>query len=145
MKFKRAQKGFTLIELMIALAIVSILAAVAYPSYQNSVAKARRAEATGALLEGAQALERYYSVNGRYIDGSGNLPAVFPTQVPANGTAYYTLAATGTPTASSFTLRATRSGVMSGDPCGQFEINHTGTMALNSNASGYSVADCWRR
>ena len=138
-------KGFTLIELLIALAIVGILAAVAYPSYQNAVAKARRAEATGALLEAAQALERYYSVNGRYVDGGGNLPAVFPTQVPANGTACYTLAASGTPTAGSFTLRATRSGVMSGDPCGEFEINHTGTLALNSNASGYSVADCWRR
>lgn len=138
-------KGFTLIELMIALAIVGILAAVAYPSYQNSVAKARRAEATAALLEGAQALERYYSVNGRYVDGSGNLPAVFPTRVPDNGTAYYTIAASGTPAASSFTLRATRTGAMSGDPCGEFEINHTGTLALESNAGGYTVADCWRR
>ena len=81
--------GFTLIELMVVVAIIAIIAAVALPSYQEHVAKTRRSEAGSALLEGAQALERYFSANGRYLlpDNSG-LPAIFPTQVPANGTAY---------------------------------------------------------
>tara|TARA_R110001583_G_scaffold69908_1_gene198065 strand:- start:1380 stop:1571 length:192 start_codon:yes stop_codon:yes gene_type:complete len=58
---------------------------ITYPSYQESIAKARRNDAAGALLEAAQALERYYSVNNRYTNGSGNLPSVFPSAVPNSG------------------------------------------------------------
>ena len=54
-------KGFTLIELMIAVAIVGILAGIAYPSYQDSVRKSRRADAQGALLGFANAMERYFT------------------------------------------------------------------------------------
>lgn len=139
------QQGFTLIELMIAVVIVAILASIAYPSYQEQVAKAKRADAASALMTGAQALERYYTSNGSYLNTGGNLAAVFPTQSPESGTANYTIAATGTPTANSFTLRATRTGSMTGDRCGNLEISSTGARTLNGNASGTTVADCWRR
>ena len=68
-------KGFTLIELMIAVAIVGILAGIAYPSYQDSVRKSRRADAKGALLGFANAMERYFTENNSYLGagaGGGN-------------------------------------------------------------------------
>lgn len=58
--------GFTLIELMIAVAVVGILAAIAYPSYQDSVRKSRRADAKSALLDAAQRQERFYTENNQY-------------------------------------------------------------------------------
>lgn len=142
-------KGFTLIELMVTVAIVAILASIAYPSYQEQVAKSRRNEAANALMIGAQALERYYSANGRYTTtaGGSDLPAVFPSRVPENGGTYYTISADGTPTANTFTLIAKRSGTMSGDSCGDFTLDETGDMALKNKPSGStkSLADCWRR
>ena len=64
---KRKQKGFTLIELMIVVAIVSILAAVAFPSYQQHVLRGNRAEGRTALLDAAARLERYYSDNNKFV------------------------------------------------------------------------------
>ena len=60
-------KGFTLVELMIAVAIVGILASIAYPSYQDSVRKSRRADAKGALLGFANAMERHFTENNSYL------------------------------------------------------------------------------
>lgn len=144
---KKAQ-GFSLLELMITVAIVGILASIAYPSYQESVAKSRRNEASNALFTSAQALERYYSTNGRYTTavGGSTLPAVFPTKVPENGAAYYTIGSTAA-SANAFTLKATRAGVMASDACGDFTYDETGELALTSKPSGSSktLADCWRR
>lgn len=149
MATRRLIKGFTLIELMITVAIVAILASIAYPSYQEQVAKSRRSEAANALMTGAQALERYYSANGRYTTtaGGSDLPAVFPTRVPENGGVYYTISVDGTPSANAFTLIATRKGTMAGDSCGNFTYNQAGEMALKNKPSGSAktLADCWRR
>ena len=140
----RHTKGFTLIELMIVVAIVAVLASIAYPSYQEQIAKAKRADAASALMTGAQALERYYTSNGSYLGAGGTIAAVFPTQVPDNGTAYYTIAATAS-AANSFTLLATRAGAMADDPCGNLQLTSTGARGMVSSAAGRTVADCWRR
>ncbi|MCY1205988.1 type II secretion system protein G [compost metagenome] len=134
-------KAFTLIELMIVLVVIGILAAIAYPNYTEYVRRGKRAEAKAALMEGAQALERYYSTHGSYLDADGNFAAVFAGQAPASGAANYTLAAQGAPTATAFVLRATRSGSMAGDPCGDFQISHTGARTL-ANATR-TEAECW--
>lgn len=133
--------GFTLIEVMVVLAIVAILAAIVTPTYKEHIAKGRRGEAMSSLMEGAQALERYYSANGSYLKGA-NLATVFPTNVPATGTAYYNIAAT-LEAANTFTLRATRVGVMANDECGDFEITQSGARQLNGNTK--AMEQCWRR
>lgn len=141
-------KGFSLMELMITLAIVGILASIAYPSYQEQVAKSRRTEASGALLSAAQALERYYSANGRYTAtaAGSTLPSVFLTKVPENGTAYYTVASSSA-SANAFTLKASRAGVMASDSCGDFTLDETGSLAITDKPAGSSktISDCWRR
>ncbi len=138
------QQGFTLIELMIVVVVVAILASIAVPAYQEQIAKAKRADAVAALTTAAQALERYYTSNGRYLDANGDLAAVFPTAVPESGTAYYNITSTAAAN-NSFTLRATRTGSMSGDRCGNLQLNSAGARTLHDNASGTDVADCWRR
>ena len=74
------RRGFTLIELMVVLAVAAILSAVALPSYQGQVAKGRRADGKQALVELAHKLERFYTERGTFagatLGGSGLYPAV---------------------------------------------------------------------
>lgn len=145
-KNKHRAAGFTLIELMITVAIIGILAAIAMPSYREHVAKGRRGEAMVALMEGAQALERYYSANGRYVTASNGttLPVVFATQAPAGGSANYNIAAVAGSTGNNtFTLQATATGAMASDACGNFRLSHTGARTLDGNTRAED--QCWRR
>ena len=134
--------GFTLIELLIAMAIVAILAAIALPSYQNSVKKSRRSDAQGALAGFANAMERHFTTNNNsYLGaaaGGGNTgaPTVFPTQAPLDGgTKYYDLtikavAADG----STYTLLADPKGAQEGD--GNIELDSTGARRWDEDNSG---------
>lgn len=72
MKHTKHAQGFTLIELMIVVAIVSILSAIAYPSYRQFVLKGRRAEGRAALVGILQAQERYYTQYGKYYTGKAD-------------------------------------------------------------------------
>ena len=88
----RLHTGFTLIELMIVVAIVGILAAIAYPSYTEQVRQSRRSDCEGALTGLASAMERYFTVNNTYVGAAVGAGGIFPNQCPIDGnTAYYTL------------------------------------------------------
>lgn len=139
---KLKQKGFTLIELMVVVAIIGILVSIAYPSYQDSITRSRRADAKAALVGFASAMERHFTVNNSYC-GAGTIIAgacatastgtasIYSSTSPIDGSiAYYNLtiepsaqAVVIPVTANSYNLRATPIGPQIGD--GILELSHT--------------------
>ena len=138
---KRRQTGFTLIELMIAVVVIGILAAIAYPSYQEHINKSRRADAQAALMELAQFMERHYTNAGGYqVNGStGGAPTLPFTKAPKDGSnEFYALSFSGTVTAQAYVLQAEPKNSMAGDKCGTMKLAHTGKKEA-------TLAECWRR
>ena len=124
-------RGVTLMELMITVAVVSILAAIAYPSYRNQSLKAHRAEAKAALLKIQVAQEKWFLQNNAYTSSLTNLNSTSPT---VNG--YYTISVTVGNPATTYTATATATSIQNADTsCMMFAINETGGRAP---ASG-----CW--
>lgn len=141
----KKHSGFTLIELMIALAIASILAAIAYPSYQDSVRKSRRADCEGALVAFSGAMERYFTTNNSYT-GAGpagadtGAPTIYATQCPVDGgNPSYNLTIQAA-TATTYTLQAAPVNAQANDSCGTLTLTQANVKA----ASGGTVATCWQ-
>lgn len=121
---KCSDRGFTLVELMITVAIVGILAAVAYPSYVESVRKARREDAMAALLDIQMQQEKFRANNPRYTTNLADVG--FSSGVSRDG--YYTLAIRAAD-ATRFTATATpASGPQADDSC-NFSITQNGPVA----------------
>lgn len=138
----KRQIGFTLIELMIVVAVVAILAAIALPSYNEYVQRSHRANARGALLQASQWMERAATAQGVY-------PASVPAGIMAVEGGRYTVAADST-TGATFTFTATPTAAQAADRCGGFIINHAGTRTQTSTASVtaanlLTVNECWNR
>ena len=130
-----AARGFTLVELLIVLAIAAILAAIALPSYQRHVTETRRGAAQGCLLELAQFAERYYTTRMTYVGLA--LPA---TQCRSDLATFYTFSLNGTPDARSHSIQAVAQGSQATrDPnCATLRIDQTGARTSLPVAAG-----CW--
>jgi type IV pilus assembly protein PilE len=161
------QYGFSLIELMIVLAIIGVLAKIAYPSYQDSMTKSRRADAKSALLELSVFMERLYTTTGCYNpgltdkvcgdanDAAPKLPfdiapksAYNPSVASSGVKANYDL--TVVATASTFTVTAApRSATVPDIKCGSLTLDNTNTKstsvaaALSSPAKETLIGECW--
>lgn len=132
---RRSNRGFTLIEIMIVIAIIGIVITIGYPSLTEYVNKGRRTEVAGLLSEQAQILERHYSKTNVYTNATG-LSA---------GNDFYTITIAITPTDQTFLLTAVRKPgkAMAADKCGDFTLTNTGVRNMvNATAT---TKDCWGR
>ncbi len=155
---KPTERGFTLIELMITVAIVAILSAIAVPSYTQYILRSHRAEARNTLLSIAQRLEQNYTLSSSYALTPTTPPVAIADasitawglgQVPLSGAARYNITfAAGSPTTTAFTLQATPVGAQVSDTtCGILMLdnrNLKGAVGVLDNRSQIT-RDCWDR
>lgn len=129
----RRVSGFTLVELMIVVAVIGILTAVALPSYKKSVLKSQRSVAKGVLMQNAQTFERFYTTKGTY---TGAILSSDQSPKDAGPSAKrYTISATYGD-GSTFILTATPTTAQAADECGTLTLTNTGAQTPNTGG-------CW--
>ncbi len=135
MQFRKKQPGFTLIELMIVVAIVAVVLVIALPGYQQFTQRSKRGDAKASLLEAQLAQEKWRAEDTDY----GTLAELGIAADSISG--YYTLAIVAN-TGSTYTITAApkTGGPQVGDSCGTFAVNQDGPLY-----AGYASADCWGR
>lgn len=139
------QKGFTLIELMVTVAIVGIIAAVAYPSFLKSSQKGRRTDAKGSLTQYSQALERCYTEYGFYKSSSCSVLTTLQGAGYNTAHSYYVVTAPSV-TSTTYTLAATAvsPGPQANDTgCTIMTLNNQGQQGSGSNTATSDTGSCW--
>lgn len=135
-EWRQSNTGFTLIELMIVVAVIGILASIAYPSYRDQVQKTRRSEAKSALTDAASRQEQFFLDNLTYTAVIGDLGMSATTE-----NNYYTLSIVST--ATTYTVTATANGTQTNDTnCATLSISDTGSRT-SENSSSAVTTDCW--
>ena len=141
-------RGFTLIEVLIALAIVGILSAIAIPSYFSYIERANRADAKATLMDATQFMQRFYSLHNSYrTQRDGRTQVALPTSLqrsPKNGAPLYDISVESDD--NSYTLRAVPR--KKTDPCGTLTLNSVGVRGNDTRAvtrtERLSAENCWR-
>jgi type IV pilus assembly protein PilE len=129
--------GFTLVELMVVMAIVAILASFAYSGYRSQVVKTHRSAAKACLTQYASFMERYYTTNNlTYVGAVPSLDCAIQGNMAQN----YTFGVSGL-SATAFTVTATRTAAFAGrdTTCGNLSLDNRGARTVSSG----TVADCW--
>lgn len=131
---KLNSSGFTLIEVMVVVAIIAILAAIALPAYSDYVIRSRIAEATSGLAAKRARIEMFFDNNRTYADA--------PECTADSATSsVFTFSCSGTPNTTTYTLQAVGAGQMAGFT---FTINQANARATTSAPSGWTTnASCW--
>lgn len=139
------QNGFTLLEILIVVAIIGILSSIALPAYQNSVLRAGRAEAKTELLQVASDQERYFSNFNTYVNDA--LPLNAPVVADRDRTTqngFYRIsvdACAGGAITNCFIATATAQNDQTADSCSTLTITDTGVRG----ATGDTANECWQR
>ena len=138
------QAGFTLLEMMLAVAIIGILAAIAIPNYSEYVARSKRCEGQALLSEGAARQERFFAQNNSYVTNSANIGqlALRNTSgtVVTSENGYYQMTVSSAAGDGGYTLTATQT---FGDAaCGNLTLNALGTKGRSG--SGKTIEQCWK-
>jgi type IV pilus assembly protein PilE len=134
----RRMQGFTLIEMMIVVAVIGILAAVAYPSYAEYVKRSNRSEGQALLSDTAAAQERYYSQNNRYITANADMAKLKARS--SSTTNKYTLTVSSMANDGGYSLTATPQ--FSDTDCGNLTLNALGVR--ERSGSKKTATECWR-
>ncbi len=134
----KKQTGFSLIEVMIAMAVLAILTSIALPAYQSQVQTGKRTEAQNLLLELASKEQRYHSDNMRYINNLVTLgyPNPLSTDTGAYGVTITTFGGGG-----SFTITATADANQANDGCVNLTLTNTG---VKGKSGTKTLAECWK-
>ena len=134
--------GFTLIELMVTVAVVAILAAIAFPSYQDYVMRARRTEGKGFLLSTQQLVERNYTDSNSYASAVASVVGASGVTSPE---LFYQVTVASS-TVSTYTLNSAPQGAQAADKCGTFVIDETHAKTIIApSGSTLTRNDCWPR